>query len=84
MFVSNPGLMISGFAKAGQALSDDAMIARGVKAWRFVRQHMFLEDRNVLLRSCYVEDEGPVSQLLVHVKTRACVLTILMFKSSVH
>ena len=59
------GLMISACAKAAQALNDDVIVERGMKAWRFVRQHMFVEERSVLLRSCYVQQDGSVSQMYV-------------------
>jgi uncharacterized protein YyaL (SSP411 family) len=49
------GLMMSGFARAAQALSDDSYARRAQKCAQFVREQLYHADTGVLLRSCYVD-----------------------------
>ena len=55
----NLGLMISGFAKAAQAFSDETFAQRAMKAWNFIVKHMLNKENATvtLLRSCYVTDD---------------------------
>ncbi|XP_021929202.1 spermatogenesis-associated protein 20 isoform X2 [Zootermopsis nevadensis] len=58
------GLMITGFAKAGQALQDDGYIQRAVTAANFVKKHLYNPTAETLLRSCYRGTDGDVAQIL--------------------
>ncbi|XP_034242847.1 spermatogenesis-associated protein 20 isoform X2 [Thrips palmi] len=62
MLTSWNALMISGFAKAAQALGDDKYAERAVKAACFVKKHLYDAVSNRLLRSCYRGDNGGVIQ----------------------
>lgn len=57
------GLMITGFAKAGQALQDDGYIQRAVTAANFVKKHLYNPTAETLLRSCYRGTDGDVAQM---------------------
>lgn len=57
------GLMISGFARAGQVLGEDVYTKRAVKAAEFVRTYLYDKDTKEILRSCYRENEDQVSQM---------------------
>ncbi len=58
------GLMLSGLCAAGSALADEDIVESAVKAARFIRQELYDEERNVLLRSTYaVEESGAVGQI---------------------
>lgn len=57
------GLMITGFAKAGQALQDDGYIQRAVTAATFVKKHLYNPTAETLLRSCYRGTDGDVAQM---------------------
>nr|CAD7571150.1 unnamed protein product [Timema californicum] len=59
------GLMISGFAKAGQALGDDSLVDRAVKAANFVKKYLYNPTAETLLRSCYKGSDGSVAQIAV-------------------
>lgn len=47
--------MISGFARAAQALSDASYAQRAVKCADFVRKELYREDSGILLRSAYID-----------------------------
>jgi uncharacterized protein YyaL (SSP411 family) len=55
--------MITGFAKAGQALQDDRYIQRAVTAANFVKKHLYNPTAETLLRSCYRGPDGNVAQM---------------------
>ncbi|KAK7790811.1 hypothetical protein R5R35_012066 [Gryllus longicercus] len=55
------GLMISGFARAGEALGEPALVARAEKAARFVRKHLFSDADCRLRRSVYRAPDGGVA-----------------------
>ncbi|KAK6640110.1 hypothetical protein RUM43_008387 [Polyplax serrata] len=57
------GLMISGFAKAGQVLDNSNYIQRAVGAAKFVRQYLYMNDTKTLLRSCYKSSDNSILQI---------------------
>ncbi|PSN43401.1 Spermatogenesis-associated protein 20 [Blattella germanica] len=57
------GLMISGFAKAGQALQDETYIQRAITAANFIKKHLYNPTAETLLRSCYKGSDGNVAQI---------------------
>ncbi|XP_046660739.1 spermatogenesis-associated protein 20 isoform X1 [Homalodisca vitripennis] len=57
------GLMISGYAKAGEALHNEEYIERAVRAAKFVKNYLYNSDTNTLLRSCYTAKDGSVAQI---------------------
>ena len=59
------GLMITGFAKAGQALQDESYIQRAITAANFVKKHLYNPTAETLLRSCYRGTDGNTSQMWV-------------------
>ncbi|KAK3738729.1 hypothetical protein QZH41_018106, partial [Actinostola sp. cb2023] len=63
MVTSWNGLMISGFARAGQVLGEDVYTKRAVKAADFIRNNLYDKDTKELLRSCYRENKDEVSQI---------------------
>lgn len=60
------GLMITGFAKAGQALQDENYIQRAITAANFVKKHLYNPTAETLLRSCYRGTDGNTSQMWVY------------------
>uniref|UniRef100_A0A674GXE5 Spermatosis associated 20 n=1 Tax=Taeniopygia guttata TaxID=59729 RepID=A0A674GXE5_TAEGU len=56
------GLMISGFAQAGAALSEQGYVSRAAQAAAFLRTHLFDPDSGKLLRSCYQGTHNSVEQ----------------------
>lgn len=56
--------MVSAFAKAGAVLKDQVYIQRAVKAAEFMRKHLYIPEKGLLLRSCYraTQEEEDVSQ----------------------
>jgi uncharacterized protein YyaL (SSP411 family) len=57
------GLMITGFAKAGQALGNEGYIQRAITAANFVKKHLYNPTAETLLRSCYRGTDGNIAQL---------------------
>ncbi|XP_071476407.1 spermatogenesis-associated protein 20-like [Diadema antillarum] len=57
------GLMVSGFARAGQVLQRSEYTERAVKAVTFIRDHLFDPATGCLLRSCYRGADGNISQI---------------------
>uniref|UniRef100_A0ABM0LYJ4 Spermatogenesis-associated protein 20-like n=1 Tax=Saccoglossus kowalevskii TaxID=10224 RepID=A0ABM0LYJ4_SACKO len=57
------GLMISGFARAGQVLHNAEYTESALKAANFIRTYMYNVDTGCLLRSSYVDEGGDVSQI---------------------
>ena len=59
------GLMISAYAKAGAILGDETYIQRALQTVAFIREHLCDEVNGELLRSCYVDENGGIAQMLV-------------------
>ncbi|XP_022091414.1 spermatogenesis-associated protein 20-like [Acanthaster planci] len=57
------GLMISGFAKGGQVLGDLAYTTRAVQAASFIKENLFNTQTGCLVRSCYTDEQGEVTQI---------------------
>ncbi|GFG29853.1 hypothetical protein Cfor_04110 [Coptotermes formosanus] len=57
------GLMITGFAKAGQALQDESYIQRAITAANFAKRHLYNPTAETLLRSCYRGTDGNTAQI---------------------
>ena len=57
------GLMVSGFARAGQVLQAPEYTARAIKAASFIRQHLYDTSTGRLLRSCYRNKDGDIAQM---------------------
>ncbi|PNF43606.1 Spermatogenesis-associated protein 20 [Cryptotermes secundus] len=57
------GLMITGFAKAGQALESKEYVQRAVTAANFVKKHLYNPTAETLLRSCYKGTDGNIAQI---------------------
>ncbi|XP_066056679.1 spermatogenesis-associated protein 20 isoform X4 [Chamaea fasciata] len=62
------GLMISGFAQAGAALSHQGYVSRAAQAAAFLRTHLFDPDSGRLLRSCYRGKDNSVEQSTVPIQ----------------
>ncbi|XP_072098846.1 spermatogenesis-associated protein 20 isoform X2 [Mobula birostris] len=60
MVASWNGLMISGLARAGAILGEEAYIRRAAQAAAFLREHMLDQNSGRLLRSCYRGSVGVV------------------------
>ena len=52
------GLMITGFAKASQALGDKFYLDCAVKAASFIKDHVYDEKKGVLVRNGYRDKDG--------------------------
>ena len=57
--------MITGFARAGQALSEPSYIERATKAADFLHQHAYNETSGTLLRTVYNGPQGKAVQMYV-------------------
>ena len=57
MYLSDAGLMMSGFAKAAQALNDSSYVERAQKCAEFVRRELYRADAGILWRSCYIDSQ---------------------------
>ena len=57
--------MITGFARAGQALSEPSYIERATKAADFLHQHAYNETAGTLLRTVYNGPQGEAVQMYV-------------------
>jgi len=55
------GLMITAYAKAASALNVEEYKQRAVKAGEFLKTHAWDSNNSVLLRSCYVNDNGDIA-----------------------
>ncbi|XP_039937624.1 spermatogenesis-associated protein 20 isoform X4 [Hirundo rustica] len=62
------GLMISGFAQAGAALSEKGYVSRAAQAAAFLRTHLFDPNSGRLLRSCYRGKDNSVEQSAVPIQ----------------
>ncbi|XP_054282020.1 spermatogenesis-associated protein 20-like [Macrosteles quadrilineatus] len=58
------GLMVSGFAKAAEALQDESLTKRAILAAEFLQNHLYDKANNILLRSCYTDEYGNATQIL--------------------
>ncbi|KAJ9586527.1 hypothetical protein L9F63_019824, partial [Diploptera punctata] len=63
MLTSLQCLMISGFAKAGQALQEEVYIQRAIIAANFIKKHLYNPTAETLLRSCYKGTDGNIAQI---------------------
>lgn len=57
--------MISGYAKAAEALGNESYKERAVQAVEFIKSHLYNNDSKTLLRSCYTAANGDVTQMWV-------------------
>lgn len=57
------GLMISGYAKAASAFNIEEYKQRAIKAAEFLETHAWNSNTNVLLRSCYVDENGDIANM---------------------
>jgi len=57
------GMMISACSVGGQTLADPSLTSRAVTVAHFLRQHMWVKDAGVLLRSCYTHEVDGVAQI---------------------
>lgn len=63
MLASWNGLMLSGFARVGAVLSDKALLERAERAACFLRDHLWDEDGQRILHSCYRGNNMEVEQV---------------------
>uniref|UniRef100_A0A672PXK6 Spermatosis associated 20 n=1 Tax=Sinocyclocheilus grahami TaxID=75366 RepID=A0A672PXK6_SINGR len=62
MLASWNGLMLSGFARVGAVLGDKALLERAERAACFLREHLWDEEGQRILHSCYRGDNMEVEQ----------------------
>lgn len=62
MLASWNGLMLSGFARVGAVLGDKALLERAERAACFLREHLWDEEGERILHSCYRGDDMEVEQ----------------------
>uniref|UniRef100_A0A9J8A8B8 Spermatogenesis associated 20 n=1 Tax=Cyprinus carpio carpio TaxID=630221 RepID=A0A9J8A8B8_CYPCA len=62
MLASWNGLMLSGFARVGAMLGDKALLERAERAACFLREHLWDEEGQRILHSCYRGDNMEVEQ----------------------
>lgn len=62
------GLMISGFAKAGFVLKNEAYINRAIQAANFIKKFLYDHDNKILLRCCYKGENEDVVQTAIPVQ----------------
>ncbi|XP_046407869.1 spermatogenesis-associated protein 20 [Ischnura elegans] len=62
------GLMISGYANAGQALQDPSFVERAIKAAHFIEKYLYQKESGKLLRSCYRGSDGGIAQIPVPIE----------------
>ncbi|XP_077595715.1 spermatogenesis-associated protein 20 [Stigmatopora nigra] len=63
MLASWNGLTLSAYARVGAALGDQALLERAERAGRFLQEHLWDDQRQNLLRSCYRGDQMEVQQI---------------------
>lgn len=63
MLASWNGLMLSGFARVGAVLGDKALLERAERAACFLQDHLWDEDRQRILHSCYRGNNMEVEQV---------------------
>jgi len=57
------GLMITAYARAASALNVEEYKQRAIKAAEFLETHAWNSNTNLLLRSCYVNDNGDIANI---------------------
>lgn len=57
------GLMITAYAKAASALNIEEYKQKAIKAAEFLKIHAWDSNTNTLLRSCYVNENGDISNM---------------------
>ncbi|XP_024120255.1 spermatogenesis-associated protein 20 isoform X3 [Oryzias melastigma] len=60
MLASWNGLMLSAFARVGAVLGDEALLERAEQAARFLKEHLWDDEQQVMLRCCYRGDHMEV------------------------
>ncbi|XP_029953387.1 spermatogenesis-associated protein 20 isoform X1 [Salarias fasciatus] len=63
MLASWNGLMLSAYARVGAVLEDKTLLERALQAARFLKEHLWDADRQIVLRSCYRGDHMEVQQI---------------------
>ncbi|XP_062859842.1 spermatogenesis-associated protein 20 isoform X2 [Trichomycterus rosablanca] len=62
MLASWNGLMLSGFSRVGAVLGDQTLLQRAEQAAQFLQNHLWDEEGQRMLRSCYCGDNMEVEQ----------------------
>lgn len=57
------GLMITAYAKAASALNTEEYKQRAINAAEFIKTHAWDPNTNILLRSCYVNESGDITNM---------------------
>lgn len=57
------GLMLSAYARVGAVLGDKDLVERAVKAGGFLKEHLWDDKQQTILRSCYRGDQMEVQQM---------------------
>jgi len=57
------GLMITAYAKAASALNVEEYKQRAINAAEFLKIHAWDSNTNILLRSCYVNENGDITNM---------------------
>lgn len=55
--------MITAYAKAASALNVEEYKQRAIKAAEFLKTHAWDSNNSILLRSCYVNDDGDIANM---------------------
>lgn len=55
--------MITAYAKAASALNVDEYKQRAIEAANFLKTHAWDSNTNILLRSCYVDENGDIANM---------------------
>jgi len=55
--------MITAYARAASALNVEEYKQRAIKAAEFLKKHAWNSNVNILLRSCYVNDNGDIANM---------------------
>ncbi|TRY94239.1 hypothetical protein DNTS_021997, partial [Danionella cerebrum] len=63
MLASWNGLMLSGFARVGAVLGDKELLERAEQAACFLREHLWDEDEQRIIHSCYRGNDMEVEQI---------------------
>ncbi|XP_078794191.1 spermatogenesis-associated protein 20 isoform X3 [Oryzias latipes] len=63
MLASWNGLMLSAFARVGAVLGDKALLERAERVARFLKEHLWDAERQMILRSCYRGDHMDVQHI---------------------
>jgi len=57
------GLMITSYAKAATALNIKEYKQKAINAAEFLKTHVWDSTTHILLRSCYVDEHGDITNL---------------------